>query len=472
MAGSTPAPLPPSPVLIFAAFARSSSVVVAIFADARSRQTVISRFLQKNKEFRKGARRRLLPGAHAAAEPLVGNMRESVVSAIGGRALIGGETVELFANESLLAQLRASDGVQPADVDVHQFSFRELEAGGGKGGGLMSATKDNRLLIKQLSPGDHATLLAISAEYATHLTTTRSLISRFYWHFHRASDNTAYVVMNNILPKACSAGAGDTALYDLKGCCDDKAMLAGGRRVPQTHKRFFKVHWLVAETVGLQQCVAAERTHYKTLKDEARNIKFTLDARVCDLIKKTVEADAVFLGRAGLMDYSLLVGVITKKLHPDGRMPSFPAGGGLVSGRPAIQTEVTADGMQASALYIGIIDFLQAWTTGKRVAHVIKEMFAPHPISTIEPGAYCRQFVKANERRFVTQDDRQDDTRRTTARPIASQPPLIPPLQAQTFAFPQHQTRAMPHLQQQLPRAYRLQAPYPVSPVPLYGTRS
>ena len=42
--------------------------------------------------------------------------------------------------------------------------------------------------------------------------------------------------------------------------------------------------------------------------------------------------------------------------------------------------------------YIGIIDFLQPWNTAKVIAHCIKEAVAPHPISTIAPTAYAKQF--------------------------------------------------------------------------------
>jgi hypothetical protein len=43
-------------------------------------------------------------------------------------------------------------------------------------------------------------------------------------------------------------------------------------------------------------------------------------------------------------------------------------------------------------MYFGVIDFLQRWTGGKKVAHVIKKIFAPRPISTVNPNAYARQF--------------------------------------------------------------------------------
>lgn len=40
-----------------------------------------------------------------------------------------------------------------------------------------------------------------------------------------------------------------------------------------------------------------------------------------------------------------------------------------------------------------MIDFLQPWTTGKKVAHCIKCTFAPKPISTIHPTQYADQFL-------------------------------------------------------------------------------
>ena len=57
-------------------------------------------------------------------------------------------------------------------------------------------------------------------------------------------------------------------------------------------------------------------------------------------------------------------------------------------------------GKTARAYYLGIIDFLQGWTAGKKVAHVIKFLFAPKPISTVRPKPYADQFWAAQQRRF------------------------------------------------------------------------
>jgi hypothetical protein len=167
--------------------------------------------------------------------------------------------------------------------------------------------------------------------------------------------------------------------------------------LPQVHKRFYNLHWLLAEAAGLEQCVAAERSTYRRGKARAFTETFTLAPEDQQLVTNIAAADADFLAAAGLMDYSLLVGTLTKRMLPNGALPDFPQGGAI---RPLIQITETPQGPVATALYLGIIDYLQGWTTGKKVAHVIKELFAPHPISTIEPHAYRRQFKEANNRRF------------------------------------------------------------------------
>ena len=64
--------------------------------------------------------------------------------------MIGSETVLLHKNDTHFAKLRAYDRISPGDVGPAQFSFAELASGGGKGGNPMQATRDRRLIIKQL----------------------------------------------------------------------------------------------------------------------------------------------------------------------------------------------------------------------------------------------------------------------------------------------------------------------------------
>jgi hypothetical protein len=43
---------------------------------------------------------------------------------------------------------------------------------------------------------------------------------------------------------------------------------------------------------------------------------------------------------------------------------------------------------------LGAGGWVQGWTSGKKVAHVIKYLFAPRPISTIEPGVRVLSCVR------------------------------------------------------------------------------
>lgn len=90
------------------------------------------------------------------------------------------------------------------------------------------------------------------------------------------------------------------------------------------------------------------------------------------------------------MDYSLLVGIRRLSLeeaHAQIRAPVPAKGDAFVE---PILTEVSGE---VWVYYVGIIDFLQMWTGGKQVAHIIKDCFAPHPISTLAPDPYAKQFL-------------------------------------------------------------------------------
>ncbi len=89
------------------------------------------------------------------------------------------------------------------------------------------------------------------------------------------------------------------------------------------------------------------------------------------------------------MDYSLIVGVAADAADAAADAAVHPPGPGAPHAAPL----VARHGGYTGVFYVGIIDFLQTWTGGKKVAHVIKACCAPHPISTVPPKAYAAQFV-------------------------------------------------------------------------------
>lgn len=92
----------------------------------------------------------------------------------------GGRDVELF-NDELFSELRRAAQV-PDDFTNAGWELEKLAHGGGKGGTLM-AHIGNMYIIKELSKGDHASLLEVTSSYAQHVQGGDSLITPMYLHF-------------------------------------------------------------------------------------------------------------------------------------------------------------------------------------------------------------------------------------------------------------------------------------------------
>eukprot|EP01062_Namystynia_karyoxenos_P017748 TRINITY_DN16567_c0_g1_i1.p1 TRINITY_DN16567_c0_g1~~TRINITY_DN16567_c0_g1_i1.p1 ORF type:complete len:381 (+),score=97.92 TRINITY_DN16567_c0_g1_i1:66-1208(+) len=313
----------------------------------------------------------------------------------------------------------------PDDFMRNNFDFHKLAPGGGKGGEVMARSKCKQWFVKQLSPGDHAALTSegFLQQYVEHVGghhQSPTMICRIVALFDDGTGRN-FIIMNNWLPQPTAAWghipdthnvepsgepaqAGWTYLYDLKGCRDDKLMQEHGLPVDQVHKRCWKCNWLIGECCGCPKlcCLTPERQQYQEGKLRAFTEQFHLSAEDADLLRRTMVHDVKFLQKVGMMDYSAIIGAVRLR---DGVTPPIPREGDFFS-RPI----VTAHGGQRWVYYWGIIDFLQLWTMGKKVAHLIKCCFAPKPISTIEPVAYGEQFLTFIEQRVCGDGERQTIT--------------------------------------------------------------
>jgi hypothetical protein len=157
----------------------------------------------------------------------------------------------------------------------------------------------------------------------------------------------------------------------------------------QKHKRFYNLSWLCAEACcgADTSATPAARRAYALGKVDAFSVALHLSPAQRAAVLASLRDDAAFLASGdaagGLMDYSLIVGAAAS---PDSVIPPGP-------GAPHAAPLVASYEGVTHVYYIGLIDFLQTWSGGKKVAHVIKACCAPHPISTIPPKAYAAQFV-------------------------------------------------------------------------------
>eukprot|EP01062_Namystynia_karyoxenos_P069591 TRINITY_DN65050_c0_g1_i1.p1 TRINITY_DN65050_c0_g1~~TRINITY_DN65050_c0_g1_i1.p1 ORF type:complete len:516 (+),score=119.28 TRINITY_DN65050_c0_g1_i1:110-1657(+) len=363
-------------------------------------------------------------GGGAAAEPLVPSSSQDSPR----RTLnVADEEVRLGEEERYLGNLRKALGV-PDNFLAGNVNFGDIAPGGGKGGDAMCTSLCGYWLVKELGVNDKRSLCdpGFLAQYVAYIMQARdgSLLARIVCVFQR-NDGQWFHVMNNWLP----AGPPWSALYDLKGNRDDKLLISDGEKVPQIHKRFWNCPWLIGECCRLDDCcgVPIDRQRYAEGKRQAFHCQFHFTPRARTDLLAALRSDCAFLKRRGLMDYSLICGVL--RTTADYKLPV--RGPGAFFAPPIIGRR----GPVVWVYYLGIIDFLQGWNTKKKVAHVVKLLFAPKPISTVEPGRYASQFCESFERRFL--GDAADvplpaaaEERAPAPAPAASAPPSTSPTTA------------------------------------------
>lgn len=169
------------------------------------------------------------------------------------------------------------------------FRFDTLHPSGGKGGDLLKF-HGSYYIVKQVTGSDQDTLLKVTDSLVDHVTTTDSLIARFFLHFELPEDpndkyeghygGKSYCVMNNWLPQFVEKKVGEAAkpvtvynqMYDLKGSADDKTLVRREKKIPEVHKRFYNVN------MWSQCCWSRERHEYYENKHHAYNVRFHVTA--------------------------------------------------------------------------------------------------------------------------------------------------------------------------------------------------
>jgi len=244
-----------------------------------------------------------------------------------------GRESELW-NDEYFSQLRKDAGV-PDDFLNEGWTYDKLEKGGGKGGTLM-AFLWGKYIVKEMSEGDHKTMLEITPSYVQHLRDDRSLICTVFLHYKDTQNGRKFFAMRN------EVGNGPfKALYDLKGCADDKTLELNGKSIEAVHKRI----WNICMWCGKCRWTEERRRYYKGKEDAAHlTMRMTTEQRA--QLVKSLAYDADWLASNRLMDYSLLVA--TKVVPPDTK--TF--------------LRVPGENGEEEILCLSIIDFLQKWTCG------------------------------------------------------------------------------------------------------------
>jgi hypothetical protein len=286
-----------------------------------------------------------------------------------------GREASLF-NDEIFRQLRQLAGVPDTFVN-DGWSFETLESGGAKGGCLM-AFLGSEFVVKELSSDDHESLLSISKSYFDHVRGGDTTLSAILLHFEDQLTGRRFFVMRNVI-----GGGPFLALYDLKGCNDDKTIELFGSKLQACGTLMSKA--------GRWCGIAGSECWYDSFSAgkhaAARADLVVTESQRTDVLHR-IHRDTAWLKSHQLMDYSMIVGV---KTGP----PGF-AGGRSMGRLPLVHT--CADGSEV-AVCVGIIDFLQQWNWKKIAARAIKCLECNK--ATIPPKAYARRFCMYFEERFT-----------------------------------------------------------------------
>eukprot|EP00668_Euglena_longa_P002636 GGOE01003082.1.p1 GENE.GGOE01003082.1~~GGOE01003082.1.p1 ORF type:complete len:769 (-),score=156.86 GGOE01003082.1:255-2561(-) len=259
----------------------------------------------------------------------------------------------------------------------------------GRSGAHFLHSRDGRFLFKIIPSSESATLVGEECrflkEYHGHLQVyPTSLLQRLFglFRFRLPSGTVWGIVMGNLYHHPGPEQVQQR--FDLKG------------RRPKTRKAHVDQHSGVSG-------------HSHVIKDNALERQFALPGATRDLLLQALRADLTFLADHGVMDYSLLVGVIPRSA----RCANLPAEGppgplGLQVARPGSAAVWVAGGTRQHPenYTLGIADCLTRYSVKKVAAHFFKAfLWDDEELSTVKPPYYAARLERFVAKVFVSSDE-------------------------------------------------------------------
>eukprot|EP01087_Luapelamoeba_hula_P011159 TRINITY_DN3002_c0_g2_i1.p1 TRINITY_DN3002_c0_g2~~TRINITY_DN3002_c0_g2_i1.p1 ORF type:complete len:779 (-),score=156.02 TRINITY_DN3002_c0_g2_i1:18-2354(-) len=241
---------------------------------------------------------------------------------------------------------------------------------GGRSGAFLYITADNQFVIKTMPTPETKFLRRILKSYYEHMSSGQHSLLTKYLGMYRIRlavlDHVSFIVMRNVFANAKEINE----RYDLKG-----------------------------SSVGRQTLFSCEMDtplSSVTLKDLDLVNRFRIrlgNKRKASFVT-TLTADAAFLERFGIIDYSLLLGVHfvgssdgpgpAGLLHPD---DLEMADGGIYASNDSMQP-------LKAIYYCAVIDILQPYTKKKLLEHNMKALvYDKDGISVCDPAKYAARFL-------------------------------------------------------------------------------
>lgn len=261
------------------------------------------------------------------------------------------------------------------------------ESSTGKSGSFFFHTSDGKFMIKTIKKSEFQILMSILPHYHEHILNNQNTLITYYYGLHQMKCynkgeliyDIYVIVMNNIFclqnPELIEK------VYDLKGSFFQR--LTPDDKIQKNYAR-------------------------KDLNFVNEGMKINIPYSIKDKVLTQIDLDAAFLAKFNIIDYSLLLGVISSK-NDKGMKSMFDYDN---MPKSAIDKEKDKD-KHAKTYYIestdgqthyylGIIDTLTYFGAKKRAEFMTKRTFQGKDISCIPPPDYKKRFCNFMEEIIIT----------------------------------------------------------------------
>ena len=255
------------------------------------------------------------------------------------------------------------------------------ETSTGKSGSFFFHTSDSRFMIKTIKRHEFETLIKILPQYHEHILKNPNTLLARYFGLHQLicyqGSKIRYdlyvIVMNNVFslenPELVEQK------YDLKG---------------STHRRI---------TNNKEVKLGAAKKDINFISD---GVKIKVDPSIKTKLMNTIRNDTAFLARNNIIDYSLLVGVISKSKSGIRRYTTYRPLDAEDYFEPKFDNQRNNGYIEGNDnglhYYIGIIDTLTPFNAAKKSEFLVRRVFQGEGVSCVPPLQYKDRFVAFMDR--------------------------------------------------------------------------
>lgn len=336
------------------------------------------------------------------------NMRRKDAAVIDGLEvnkfyLDGEHTFKEFGG-NIFRELRRLEGIDDGKyLDVLSRPANERLSEGASGA-FMFFCGGGEFIVKTIRAREALILHRSLKEFSEYIAANPdSLLCRFLGSYSlRMYDQTFYFV---VMLNCFDPHAQINERFDIKGSWVGRSAdpVKPSKRVVCRHCNTYFI------PKAQEQCnvVVGKHEANVVLKDNDFRIKISLHPLESRRVLNIIKRDSYLLGKLGVLDYSLLIGI--RKYKFDVNVNFEELGLGHLDDPNNQQSTGSKSTFKASSVtgpavyYLGIVDFLQHWSSSKKVERLAKTYLSrkdPDGLSVMEPGQYMLRFQSKMDQIF------------------------------------------------------------------------